>query len=240
MNASSQPFPVELPSLPSEQVRLWMEKTQDLVFLLDGVDRIAYVFQDGSFHTQDAHHWIGQSLEAVVSVESRVKIPLLLANDAAQDDSDARWRHINLTGFSQNNVPVLARYMTLPGDQAVSRALFCRDLRTLEAMNHRFLSLQQELERSHMSMRNKLTLKERQLARAQAAVSVQGMLHAIDRSTYTQAIRETVNHLERQCLHALLDDARGDPALAAKRAGLSMDEWLNKKAQLDASETESD
>ena len=233
MNASSQPRPVELPSLPSEYVQRWMEKTQDLVFLLDELDHIAYVFQDGTFHRDDAHHWIGQSLHSVVSVESRVKIPLLLDNDAARDDSDARWRHINLLGCRDNNIPILARYMRFPGDRPFTRTVFCRDLRAVQEISQRFLSVQQELEQSHQAWRRDLMAKERQLTQGQPAIHISGVVASIKKSTYAQAIRDTVTHLERQCLQALLDDARGDPARAADLAGLTLEEWLAKKAALD-------
>lgn len=237
MNASSQPHPVALPALSPDFVQLWLEKTQDLVLLLDDFDRIAHVFQDGSFQSEDTLHWMGLPLEVVLSIESRVKIPMLLGNDAARPHSDARWRHINLTGLRGNNVPVLAQYMRLPGEQPFNRAIFCRDLRSVEAMSHRLLTAQRELERSHQALKQDLLQRERRFGGVGPAVTVQGVVEAIKSTTYERAIQETVTHLERQCLEALLAEAQGDAEVAAATAGLSLQEWLNKRATLGAMKT---
>jgi len=228
MNAFSRHQALSLPALSPECVRKWIEKTQDLVLLLDTSNHIAGFYQDESFDDTDLNHWIGKNLADCLSVESRPKLPPLLDNDAACDDNDARWRHINLLGFHNQVIPILAKCMSLPSDR-FSKALFCRDLRPLERANNNFLIAQRELEKSNQDLRNKLEEKER-VRHLNKAVDTSGVLSMIKQTTYSQAIRETVTVLERKCLQALLDEARGDHNQAAHTAGLSMVEWHEKLA----------
>lgn len=228
MNAYSRPPGITLPALPAHWVKTWMEKTQDLVLLLDASAQITGIFQSEFFETADTYHWIGQSLSAVVCRDSHPKLPLLLNNDAAQDEDDARWRHINLLRLSGESLPVLARCMSLPGD-ASAKAIFCRDLRPLKAANDRFQVAQQELEQRNQSLRDRLQQKDSELS-AMSALRTEHLVRTIKEANYAQVIRETIQQLERQCLQALLDEAGGDDAKAAAMAGLSLSEWLQKRA----------
>lgn len=228
MNAYSRPRTIVLPTLSPEWVRVWMEKTQDLVLLLDDSDCIAAFFHGGAFAADDLYYWIGQNLAAIVSGDSSPKLIPLLANDAASESVDARWRHINLLGLQSQVIPVLARCMSLPGD-GFAKAVFCRDLRQLQEATHKFLAIQQELENSNQSLRDQLQKKD-SMQSATEVPSTHGMLQMIKQTTYVQAIKESVVILERQCLQALLDEAGGDHVRAARMAGLSLTEWQEKLA----------
>lgn len=230
MNAYSRPRDIRLPPLSSQGVQRWMEKTQDLVLLLDAADRIAGVFQSEVFAAVDLYHWVGQDLNAIVSADSRPKLPPMLANDLARDGSDARWRHINLLGQSGQMLPVLARCMGLTGHGPV-KAVFCRDLRPLQAVNDRWLAAQREWEHSNQALRERLLSQDATRSMA-PTLDTDRLLQMIQQTTYAQVIRETVQDLERQCLQALLRDAGGDHARAAGMAGMGLSEWLEKLAAL--------
>jgi hypothetical protein len=226
MNAYNRPQSPALPTLSPDWVKIWMEKTQDLVLLLDEKDCIAGFFQGGAFANEDLYHWIGQNLAECVSADSMPKLAPLLFNDAARDNLDARWRHINLLGLHSQVIPVLTKCMTLPAD-TFAKALFCRDLRPLQDATHQFLAIQQELEQNNQSLRDRLEESERPPGLG-GVVNTKGMLKMIKQSTYMQVIRETVTNLERQCLQSLLNEADGDHARAAQMAGLSLTEWQEK------------
>lgn len=226
MNAFSRPFAVTLPALSPDWVQLWIEKTQDLVFMLDREAQIAGLFQNQTFAQEDVNHWIGQNLSAIVSAESQAKLPLLFENDVSLQGADARWRHINLMDRQGQVIPVLARCMSLPG-QGSLRALFCRDLRSMQDLNNRFISVQQALEQDNLALRERMRAKELSLPGA-SALPIAGVVESIKQSTYARAIAETVQDLEKQCLHALLREAGGSDARAAELAGLSLQEWLDK------------
>lgn len=229
MNAFSRPFAVTLPALSPDWVQLWIEKTQDLVFMLDRDAQIAGVFQNQTYAQEDVHHWIGQNLASIVSAESQPKLPLLFENDVAQQGADARWRHINLMDRQGGLVPVLSRCMSLPGGESL-RALFCRDLRSMQDLNNRFISVQQALEQDNLALRARMQAQGTPQNGA-ATLPIACVVESIKQNTYEQAIAETVQNLEKQCLHALLQEAGGIPARAAELAGLSLQQWLDKAAR---------
>ncbi len=228
MNAYTRPQSLALPTLSPAWVKLWMEKTQDLVLLLDETDCVVGFFQGGVFATEDLYHWIGQNLADCVSADSSPKLASLLYNDAASDNLEARWRHINFLGLHSQVIPVLTKCMTLPADE-FAKAIFCRDLRPLQDATNKFLALQHEFEQSNQSLRDRLQEKDRMQGLGKV-VGTNEMLQMIKQTTYTQAIRETVTILERQCLQALLNEAAGDHIRAARMAGLSLDQWQEKLA----------
>lgn len=217
---------VTLPTLSPEWVRVWMERTQDLVLILDESDCIAGFFQGGAYEADDLHYWIGQNLVSMVSADSSAKLIPLLANDAAVEGVDARWRHINLLGLHSEVIPVLARCMSLPG-HGFAKAVFCRDLRPLQEATNRFLAIQQELDNSNRSLREELRQKNAPGSLAEVPAT-HGLLHLIQQTNHDQVIKETVIILEKQCLQVLLDQAGGDPRRAANMAGLSLAQFQEK------------
>lgn len=228
MNAYSRPRTIALPSLSPESVRVWMERTQDLVLLLDHSDCIAGFFQGGAYAADDLYYWIGQNLAAIVSDDSSPKLIPLLANDAASENLEARWRHINLLGLQNQVIPVLARCMSLRGD-GFAKAVFCRDLRPLQEITHKFLAMQQEFDNRNRSLRDELQKKD-SIRSTTEVPSTHGLLQKIKQTNYVQVIKETVIILERQCLQALLDEAGGNHKHAAQMAGMSLTEWQERLA----------
>lgn len=231
MSAYSRPDILTLPSLPSEAVRLCIEKTQDLVILISPENLIAGVLQTSIFETADIHHWIGQPLASIVSPESQVKIPLLLENDAAHTDKNAIWRHINLIGFKGDNIPVQALYMKLTSEENQFRLLFCRDLRPMQDMSSRFSALHEDLMQENLLLRNTLEKQTRQAAKA-SGLEMDHLVNSIKQSSYKKVISDTVHNLERDCIRALLQEVGGDHVRAADLAGCDMKDWLVKVAML--------
>ena len=230
MNAFSRPYDLNIPALTPALVRLWMEKTQDLVLLISADESIAGAFQSNIFDMTDVNHWIGQPLTALVSKESQVKIPMLLKNDASLHHSDAIWRHINLTDHQGNTIPVRALYMTLQNDNDLMRCLVCRDLRSIQDLSNRFNGIQQDLQNENFELRASLQHKEQVLDGQ--ALNVQQIVGSIKQSTYKQVISEIVQSLERACMQALLNETAGDHQRAAQMAGCELKDWLNQAAAL--------
>ncbi|MEY4016865.1 MAG: hypothetical protein RLZZ189_662 [Pseudomonadota bacterium] len=228
MNAFRRPFRVELPDLSFDQVEKLFEKTQDLVILLDSEQHVVGYFQDNLFDETDLSSWIGQKFSDLIYVDSMSKLKPLLENDASKENAGFRWRHINLKGLNSNVLPVLAKSMRLPADE-FSQAVFCRDLRPIEQTNKKFIEAQQQLTTENLALRNQLSEKDRDLIH-QELVNSKKLQFLINQTSYQQVIEETVANLERQCLQSFLKDANGNQALAAKKAGLSLDE-LNEKLQ---------
>ena len=229
MNAYSRPYAVPMPDLPADGVRLWAEKSQDLVFMLDMQDRILSVLHSELFDAQDAHHWLGLNLQAVFSPDTQAKVALLLANDAARPGCDARWRHLNLQAADGRSLPVLARYLSLPPAHGMpTRTVLFRDLRPMEAMTQRYINAHQDLERSYLELRSHLAA----LPAPWPVAPVPDLVARIKQTGYVQVMDEVVQSLERQCLQALLHEAGGDAQRAADMAGCSLEDWQRRLAAL--------
>lgn len=162
MNAFRRPTEVQLPELSSRSLKSLIEKTQDLVLLLDGANHVVGFFQEDLFNEIDLHSWIGRKFSDILCNDSINKLKPLLENDAAKEYTDARWRHVNLQGHDSRVIPVLSKAMSFQGDTFV-KAIFCRDLRPIERKNNNFIEAQQQLEVVNQSLRNKLSEKELQL-----------------------------------------------------------------------------
>lgn len=226
MSAFSRPHAVPWPELDAQWVRRWVQKTQDLVLVLDANDRIAGALHDGVFADVDVHHWIGQALLDVVSPDTRPKVPMLLANDTARDEADDRWRHLNLLALDGTALPILARYMRLPDPTPPTRAVICRDLRATQDLNQRHLMAFREIEQTVLNLRDSLQQKELEMARLrETAIDVQRLVEQIKKGGFDQVIRQATHLVQRQCLQALLDQALGNPAQAARLAGIDPQTW---------------
>ena len=226
MNAFRRPTEVLLPELSSRSFKSLIEKTQDLVLLLDGANHVVGFFQEDLFNEIDLHSWIGRKFSDILCNDSINKLKPLLENDAAKEYTDARWRHVNLQGHDSRVIPVLSKAMSFQGDTFV-KAIFCRDLRPIERKNNNFIEAQQQLEVVNQSLRNKLSEKELQFLQKEH-VNEKKLLLSIHKTSYTEVIKESVANLERQCLKALLKEANGNEQLAAKMSGLQMDELQEK------------
>lgn len=230
MSAHSRPYPFNVPSLSAESVRLCVEKTHDLVFLIDADTCIAGAFPTSVFEANDVHFWIGQRLADVVSSDSKVKIPHLLQHDASTHDSEAIWRHINLMGFHHNTIPVRALYATLQDAHETIRCLFCRDLRPSQDMHNRFIAQQQSLLNENALLQ--ASLDQKNLECDTRHVHIDSIVQSIKQSSYQQVMLNTVEGLERDCMRALLAEVSGDHHRAAQLSGCALPDWLSKAAVL--------
>ncbi len=226
MNAFRRPSRVVLPDLSSDRLEILIEKTQDLVILLNDENIVVGFLQDNLFDETDLNSWIGQNFSDLLFVDSISKLKSLLENDASKEDTNARWRHINLKGLNSKVLPVLAKAMRLPAD-AFSQAIFCRDLRPAEKANKKFIEAQQQLENVNLALRNQLSERDKQLIQ-QELVNPKKLQLLINQTSYEQVINETIANLERQCLQSFLKEANGNQSLAAKMAGLTNDELIEK------------
>ena len=230
MNAQSRPYELDMPELSSKSVRLCAEKTQDLVLSITADGYIAGALQTNVFNSIDINFWIGQHLTSVASPDSKVKIPMLLDNDASLSASHAIWRHINLIGLNGNNIPVRAIYMTLKNPNQIIHCLFCRDLSSTQELNNRFIAAQQELLNKNYFLQSKLDEKISQLNNQHLPVNF--LVDSIKQFSYQKIINDAVNNLERECMRTLLLEAEGDHERAADIAKCDLKIWLAKAAHL--------
>ena len=90
--------------------------------------------------------WSGQSVESIVTTESRTKIRDMIA--AARRGEAPRWREVNHPmGEGRDDLPV--RYCAVQADSEGHVMLLGRDLRAVAALQRRLVSAQQSLERDY-------------------------------------------------------------------------------------------
>lgn len=226
MSAHSHPPAVSLPSLSAHWVHRWVQKTQDLVLLLDDRNHIAGALQDGVYAASDIHHWIGLHLCDVVSPDTRPKIDVLLANDVALDVADDRWRHLNLLSQNGTMLPVLMRYMQVPDIKQPMRTIICRDLRATADLSLRHQSAHREFEQTMLELRDTLHQQEQEIAHLRGqSIDLRRLVDQIKRGGFNQVIDQATQLLRRQCLQTLLDQSGGDAQQAARLAMVDDATW---------------
>lgn len=236
MATAYPPQSAKIPSLSSDSVRLFIEKTQDLTLVIDQDTIVIDALQNNAFPAADVSRWIGCPLKSIVGPESLAKLDLLLANDASDSSSDVRWRHINLTSADGSSIPVLAKYLILKSEAQEARVLVLRDLRTQQAANDRFLAVQRETEFQYAERLRELQGTAKNLTSQMAAdTSIEQVLAKVENGSFDKAIAETASALEKRSLMAILQKSGGRHDIAAKAARMSMEQWMNllKKHRLD-------
>ncbi len=220
---------MKLPELSSDWVRLFLEKTQDLTLFIDDHATVIDVLHSGNFSTDEVGHLIGHPLRSRVGPESLGKIDLLLANDAGENASDARWRHINLVSATGAFIPVLARYLVLRSDTQEAHMVILRDLRAVQAANNRLAAAQREMEYEYNEILGKLESQARgRKGPVTDEAPVEQVLAQIERSSLDKVIAATTATLEKRCLAAILQDSGGKHDVAARVARMPLDAWMDK------------
>ncbi len=116
-----------------------------LIVDLDGTVSDFAIGADGVDGAEFAD-WLGQPLDAILTVESRPKAADLLAE--ARRDAAPRWRELNhpIAG-SEEDFPV--RYCAVRADEVGRVMLLGRDLRPVAALQRRLVGIQQSLDRDY-------------------------------------------------------------------------------------------
>ncbi len=139
-----------LEALDASSAASLIEAAADIALVLDRRG----VIQDLSMNIDDLPAesfagWIGQPLADVVTVESRPKVDLLLAEGA--QGPQRRWRHLNHPVHNGSDLPVL--YAAAPLGTKGRRVVFGRDMRALADVQQRLVDAQHTLERDYWRLR---------------------------------------------------------------------------------------
>lgn len=217
--ATPWPPAVPLPPLEPFQAGLLLAHAVDFVFHLsaDGVILAANAAADRDMLT--VGHWIGRPLVDVATEDSRGKVGPLLAEDAADVQSDARWRHLNFDTVDGRDVPLLLKHLRLGAPQGAVRLLIARDLRPMGAMQRQFQSVLRQIEVAAFG----------DAAPAPSGACPVGLPGGLGARIGTQPldliVAEVVRALERVCLREAMARTQGDRARAAALLGLSPDDF---------------
>lgn len=180
--------------------------------------------------------WIGRAWIDTVTVESRPKVELLLAE--AKADTPTRWRHLNHPSqHDANDVAVQYTAVRVAGDGRI--VAIGRDLRGIAALQQRLVAAQQAIERDYSRLRQ-MEMRYRLLFQAtpDAVLIVEASsLKVIEANPAATALLS--DKLERVTGRTLLDafDEAGGEAtqtlLAGVRATGRSDEMLARSSRGD-------
>ena len=120
----------------------------DIVLLLDDVGTVCdAAAAPDALPTGALRDWVGQSLNHLVTEESRVKVVALRAEAGA-----SRWRHVNHLMPDGTVWPVQYLSQVVPG--GAFRLLFGRDMRSLGVLQQRLVEAQNQLEADYVRVRH--------------------------------------------------------------------------------------
>jgi|GEM_PF-5563364 len=130
--------------------QVFVALASDIALIIDPNGVVLSVAQDPQTPmSAQAQHWVGQRWADTVTAETRRKIEKLL--DDVCETGLARRREVNHAGDTGVDMPVAYTAMRL-GQQGPVLAVG-RDLRTVSALQQRFLNTQQEIERGYWRTR---------------------------------------------------------------------------------------
>ena len=142
---------MNLHSIPSEQVQSLLSALSDVIVMTDAQGQIHDIQVSGKeLQRLNLTEWKGQTLFAVATLDSQEKIRQVLGT--AQAGAPNTWRHINLLGPGEVDVPL--QVMSVAFAQSQSFWLFGRDLSGVSQMQRRLVDAHQSMERDYLRLRH--------------------------------------------------------------------------------------
>ncbi len=210
---NTAPADPPFPMLTGAQLRRFLREGFDFALVVDAHGHVLELIEGQSLRHASLHGLVGRELQDCVGVESRHKVPELMAADCLSLPQGYRWRHVNLLPGTGDGVPVLMKLARFGDAADALRVLVARDLSPLREMHQRFVRACAEFD--HLSSR---------LARADRALEAEvGRL--VGAKPLDGIIRETVGYLERKCIALALTRSHGDRRAAALLLGLGLDDF---------------
>ncbi|MEM9432422.1 MAG: hypothetical protein AAGA12_00765 [Pseudomonadota bacterium] len=110
----------------------------DITLQLSVDGQIIDVFCSSQFDAKKFGNWIGRSFGEVVTPDSAPKVAGLLADNAASEDNEGRWRHLNLELIDGESMPLLLKYFKFEKDGVNVAVVTGRDLGPMVDAQARF------------------------------------------------------------------------------------------------------
>ena len=142
---------MNLNSLPAEQVQSLLSALSDVIVMTDVQGHVHDIQISGKeLQRLNLNEWKGKTLFAVATLDSQEKIRQVLG--AAQAGAPHTWRHINLLGPGEVDVPL--QVMSVAFAHSQTFWLFGRDLSGVSQMQRRLVDAHQSMERDYLRLRH--------------------------------------------------------------------------------------
>lgn len=200
------------PPLTAAQLETVLFGAADVVLALGHDRRIQALRTAPGFDVPAEPDWIDRTLDEVICVASRAKLPSLLSQGSA--DGKARWRHMNFY-FGGVSVPLLVRYYGFDGVGGGRHVIVGRDLRPTVAMQAKVQRAVIEMEQRAEDQRT-----DPRLSDLAAQVGERPLDLIVD---------EMARMLERLCIAEALRRSGADSDAAAQMLGIEPQELARRR-----------
>jgi hypothetical protein len=225
MSPLTTPPSARLPILSSQDLQALVEHTYDLLIALDDAGKVLSVSQDIDLSPMSLYNWIGTPFSEVLTVESLVKLPLLMKDAFTAGSGSTRWRHINLrTG--QQVLPILAKYTEFTDQWGViSRLIFGRDLRPLQRLQSQLVASHDKVVKNYEELIQAVSEKSQALDQRLSELIPYDQISQQARSmTLDQALEPFVQQVRTEVIIRKLRQTQQNIAQSAQELGLSVAE----------------
>ncbi len=142
--------PGQLVSLDADAIHRLISTSSDYAILLDEKGIVKDIFCGNEAHVQDdIKAWIGQPFLKTLTVESLVKLDMLV--DQAKHQEEPKWRQLNHVTEGDDDFP--ASYAAVPGPDTGTTLLLGRDKRELILLQQRLVKAQLTIEQDYERIR---------------------------------------------------------------------------------------
>lgn len=200
------------PSLPSGLARELLKQALDFVLVLDENNEVAHVFLSPDASEHPLGQAVGRPLRDLLSVESQPKLDSLLSSNSMEEDSEYRWRHVNILVSPEESLAVLVKYVEVNDAARPWRALLCRDLTPIGRMQRNLMKAQEELESSLQRLH------------AGAAAGNSPWRPQVGVAPLASIRQHWLERLERDCVREALNRCHGDVRAAALLLGIGVEQ----------------
>lgn len=211
--------------LSSQDLQALVEHTYDLLIALDDAGKVLSVSQDIDLSPMSLYNWIGTPFSEVLTVESLVKLPLLMEDAFTVGSGSTRWRHINLR-MGQQVLPILAKYTEFKDKSGViSRLIFGRDLRPLQRLQSQLVASHDKVVKNYEELIQAVSEKSQALDQRGSELIPYDQISQQARSmTLDQALGFFVQQVRTEVITRKLRQTQQNVAQSAQELGLSMAE----------------
>ena len=218
-------FGNEFPSFSAERAKIVLQQCADLTIELSQDMDVVSVMGSREVDPTVSNGWIGKSLLELVAPDSRPKLDLLLADNSAYTNGEARWRHLNLQVDGQPNLPLLLKFFRFVNEGTAFQMICARDLRPMVSVQRRF----QQEQLNNRTWPGPASSKSSRSVRTCAEIFE--IVKSAELVPIDQAVSSALANIERCCVMEALNQMDGDETRAATLLNISVEELKRRIAR---------
>lgn len=122
------PEKARFPDISSREVEDIVTQCTDLTLHVSPDQVVAAIYCASKADRVRFEHWVGLTLESIVTKDSTKKLDYLLSDNAASRECEGNWRHLNRRLQNGATIPLLLKYFQFGEAGRYTRLICARDL----------------------------------------------------------------------------------------------------------------